>query len=95
MIPFPPELNACAPWRNELGRHATGDPRAEIMNGLFLRKSRQYLGLFRVLNELEAVVGELDTPISVGHDRCSAWRRLAWGVGHWIKSQRQGATPTN
>jgi hypothetical protein len=41
----------------ELGRHTTGDPHAEILEGLFLRNSRQYLGLFRVLNELEAVVG--------------------------------------
>ena len=32
----------------ELGRHATGDPGAEIMSGLFLRKSRQYLGLFLI-----------------------------------------------
>lgn len=79
----------------ELGRHATGDPRAEIMEGLFLRNTRQYLGLFRVLNELEAVVVGLDTPVRVGHDRCSASRRLAWGVGQWIKSQRQDATPTN
>ena len=77
----------------ELGRHATGDPRAEIMHGLFLRNSRRYLGLFRVVNELEAIVGGLDTPIRVGHDRCSAWRRLAWGVGHWIKSQREGPKP--
>ena len=72
----------------ELGRHTTGDPRAEIMEGLFLRNSRRYLGLFRGLNQLEAVVGGLETPISVGHDRCSALRRLAWGVGQWIKSQR-------
>jgi len=79
----------------ELGRDATGDPSAEIMEGLFLRNSRQYLGLFRVPNELEAIIGGLDTPICVGQDRCSAWRRLAWGVGQWIKSQRQGATPAN
>jgi len=79
----------------ELARDATGDPRAEIMYGLFLRKSGQYLGLFRVPNELEAVIGGLDTPIYVGHDPCSAWRRLAWGVGRWIKSQRQGSTPAN
>ncbi len=79
----------------ELGRHATGDPRAEIMYGLFLRNSRRYLGLFRIPDELEAVIGGLDTPISVGHDRCSVWRRLACGVGQWIKSQGQGATPTN
>ena len=46
----------------ELGRHATGDPRAEVMEGLFLRSSRKYLGLFRIPNELEAVVGGLDTP---------------------------------
>lgn len=77
----------------ELGRDATGDPSAEIMEGLLLRSSRQYLGLFRVPNESEAVVGGLNTPIRVGHDRCSAWRRLAWGVGHWAKSQRQRATP--
>jgi hypothetical protein len=72
----------------ELGRHATGDPCAEIMSGLFLRNSRRYLGLFRVPNELEAVVGGLDTPISVGLDRCSAARRLEWGVGQWIRSQQ-------
>lgn len=72
----------------ELGRNATGDPGAEIMEGLFLRKSRQYLGLFLVPNELEAVIGGLDTPIRVGHDQCDAWRRLAWGVGQWIESQR-------
>ena len=71
----------------ELGRQATGDSRAEIMEGLFLRNSRQYLGLFRVPNESQAVICGLDTPIRVGHDRCSAWRRLAWGVGQWIKSQ--------
>jgi len=78
----------------ELGRHTTGDPRAEIMYGLFLQNSRQYLGLFRVPDELTAVVGGLDTPIYVGHDSCSAWRRLAWGVGQWIKSQREGAMPS-
>jgi hypothetical protein len=72
----------------ELGRHTTGDPRAEVMEGLFLRNSRQYLGLFRVPDELEAVIGGLDNPVRVGHDRCSAWRRLTWGVGQWIKSQR-------
>ena len=72
----------------ELGRLTTGDPGAEVMEGLFLRKSRQYLGLFRVLNELEAVVGGLDTPLRVGHDPCSAERRLAWAIGQWIKSQR-------
>ncbi len=69
----------------ELGRHATGDPRAEVLEGLFLRSSRRYLGLFRIPNEVEAVVGGLNTPIRVGHDRCSAWRRLAWGVGQWIR----------
>lgn len=73
----------------ELGRHATGDSGAEIMCGLFLRKSRQYLGLFLVPNKLEAVICGLDVPIRVGHDHCNAWRRLAWGVGQWIESQRQ------
>ena len=78
----------------ELGRDATGNPRAEVMEGLFLRNSHQYLGLFHVPNESEAVIGGLDTPIRVGHERCSAWRRLAWGIGQWSKS-RQGASPTN
>ncbi|HET6975562.1 MAG TPA: hypothetical protein VFI24_04515 [Pyrinomonadaceae bacterium] len=76
----------------KLGKHATGNARAEILEGLFLRHSHQYLGLFRVLNELGAVVVGLDTPIRVGHDRCSSWRRLAWGVGQWIKSQHQDVT---
>ena len=74
----------------ELGRHATGDPRAEILEGLFLRNSRQYLGLFRIPNELEAIVGGLNTPIRVGYYSCSACRCLAWGVGQWIRSQRLG-----
>ena len=69
----------------ELGRHATGDPGAEVMYGLFLRSNRQYLGLFGVPNELEAVIGGLNTPIRVGHDGCNSWRRLAWGVGQWIR----------
>ena len=73
----------------ELGRNVTGDPRAEIMYGLFLRNSRRYLGLFRVPNESEAVIGGLETPIRVGLDECSAGRRLAWGVGQWIRSQRE------
>ncbi|HKR15130.1 MAG TPA: hypothetical protein VJT15_23895 [Pyrinomonadaceae bacterium] len=79
----------------ELGRHATGEPRAEIMEGLFLRNSRRYLGLFSVPDGLEAVVGGLDTPIRVAHEDCSAWRRLAWAIGQWSESQRQDATPTN
>ncbi len=73
----------------ELGSHATQVPRAEVLEGLFLRSGRRYLGLFGVPNELEAVVGGLDTPIRVGHARCSAWRRLAWGVGQWIRSERR------
>jgi hypothetical protein len=71
----------------ELGSHATGLPRVEVLEGLFLRSGRQYLGLFGA-NELDAVVVGLDTPIRVGHARCSAWRRLAWGVGYWIRSKR-------
>lgn len=79
----------------ELGRYATGDQRAEVMYGLFLRSTRQYLGLFRVPNELEAVIGGLNTPIRVGHNNCNPWRRLAWGVGQWISSQRQGGDTNN
>lgn len=73
----------------ELGSHVTGVPRAEVLEGLFLRNGRRYLGLFGVPDELDAVVGGLDTPIRVGHARCSAWRRLAWGVGQWIRSKRR------
>lgn len=58
-----------------------GSIERELNEYLFLRNSRQYLGLFRVPNELEAVIAGLDTPIRVGHDRCSSWRRLTWGVG--------------
>ena len=78
----------------ELGREVTGDPSAEILEGLFLRNGQKYLGLFRAPNEFEAVIGGLDAPIYVGHDSCSAWRRLAWGIGQWINSQRQDKTPS-
>ncbi len=72
----------------ELGRDVTGDPGATVLEGLFLRRGARYLGLFGVPNETEAVVGGLDTPLRVGHEDCSAWRRLAWGIGQWIRSKR-------
>lgn len=72
----------------ELGRQATGDPGATVLEGLFLRRGARYLGLFGVPNESEAVIGGLDTPLRVGHAGASPWRRLAWGVGQWIRSKR-------
>lgn len=69
----------------ELGRDATGDPGAEVMEGLFLRSGGQYLGLYRIPNESEAVVVGLNSPFRVGLSGCSAPRRLSWGVGQWLR----------
>ena len=62
-----------------------------ILEGLFLCSEQRYLALFGNSGEKEAVIAGLpDTPpIAVPFPRASSWRRLAWGVGQWLK--RQGA----
>ena len=48
-----------------------------------------YLELFRRPDAEEAVIAGLpDAPaILVPFPLASAWRRLAWGVGQWLKQQ--------
>jgi hypothetical protein len=69
-----------------LGADALSGTQAEIMEGLFLRREGQYLGLFRLPGEHDAVVAGLSsTPIHVSFPQASSWRRLAWGVGVWLQ----------
>ena len=68
-----------------LGEQALPGRDVDILEGLFLRSDARYLGLFRAAREVEAVVfGFFDAPVSVPFSGASAWRRLAWGVGHWL-----------
>jgi hypothetical protein len=54
----------------------------DILEGLFLRSERRYLGLFFAAGAPDAVVlGLSDAPVVVSFSGASAWRRLAWGVG--------------
>jgi len=70
-----------------LGADALSGRPAEILEGLFLRRERQYLGLFGLPGESDAfVVGLSPTPINVSFPNASVWRRLAWGVGMWLQA---------
>jgi len=61
----------------------------EILEGLFLCSEQRYLSLFGRPGENEAMIAGLpDTPpILVPFPQASSWRRLAWGVGQWLKRQ--------
>ena len=67
-----------------LGAEALSGRQVEILVGLFLRRERKYLGLFRLPGEQDAVVVGLPTLINVSFPEASVWRRLAWGVGMWL-----------
>ena len=68
-----------------LGDGALPGREVEILEGLFLRAEARYIGLFRAAGDTESVVAGLaDTRIAVLFNEASAWRRLAWGVGHWL-----------
>jgi hypothetical protein len=62
---------------------------AKILEGLFLRTEQRYLALFgRSATEEATIAGLPETPaIPAPFPLASAWRRLAWGVGHWLKQQ--------
>jgi hypothetical protein len=69
-----------------LGAHALGAAEVQILEGLFLRSERRYVGLFRLPGADEAFVAGLSvTPTPVTFSEASAWRRLAWGVGAWLQ----------
>jgi len=61
----------------------------KILEGVFLGTEQRYLALFgRSATEDAAVAGLPETPaIPTPFPLASAWRRLAWGVGHWLKQQ--------
>ena len=69
-----------------LGERALGGSGVKVLEGLFLRAERRYLGLFGRLDEEDAfVVGLSATPLLVKFPDASVWRRLAWGVGAWLQ----------
>lgn len=70
-----------------LGQEVLASRQVEILEGLFLRTEQKYLGLFRVAGQSEAVVGGLSRRIVVLFPEASGWRRLAWGVGQWLKDE--------
>jgi hypothetical protein len=74
-----------------LGADAFPAETVRILEGLFLRTEQRYLALFgRSVTEEAAITGLPETPpIPVPFPLASAWRRLAWGVGHWLKQQNQ------
>lgn len=57
----------------------------QLLEGLFLVDSRQYLCLTATESGDTVVLGLKGSPIVVGFPACSAWRRLAWGVGQWLR----------
>lgn len=61
----------------------------KVLEGLFLCTEQRYLGLFAGSATADAVIAGLPRPprIFVAFPQASAWRRLAWGVGHWLKQQ--------
>jgi hypothetical protein len=72
-----------------LGSEVIHGDKLEILEGLFLRGEQSYLGLFGTVAAEEAVIAGLPRtpPMRVSFPRASPWRRLAWGVGHWLKQQ--------
>ncbi len=62
---------------------------ATILEGLFLRTEQCYLALFGRSGTEEATIAGLPgTPaFPAPFPLASAWRRLAWGVGHRLKQQ--------
>jgi hypothetical protein len=73
----------------EIGAKALPGQQVEILEGLFLRTDGRYLALFKGSSAREAtVVGLPDSPnVVVGFPEASAWRRLAWAVGRWIRER--------
>jgi hypothetical protein len=70
-----------------LGSATVPGEAVDILEGLFLCSEQRYLALFGKSSKNEAVIAGLpDTPpIVVPFPRASSWRRLAWGVGQWLK----------
>jgi len=69
----------------QLATEALGVDSCEILEGVFLRKESSYLALARATGTDAYVVGLPDTVVSVPFPEASPGRRLAWGVGCWLK----------
>ncbi len=65
----------------ELAADALGVSPVEILEGFYLRREQRYVALAGAPGAVDAWVVGLGTPLRVEHAACSAWRRLAWGVG--------------
>ena len=76
----------------ELGAVTLPGGVVEILEGLFLRREQCYLALIRRAGDDEAVIAGLpdSASITVPFPEASSWRRLAWGVGQWLRSQKTG-----
>jgi hypothetical protein len=66
----------------------------KILEGLFLCSEQRYLALLERSAADEAVIVGLpgSSQVPVSFPLASAWRRLAWGVGHWLKQQRSNTS---
>ena len=75
-----------------LGTAVLGGKEPEILEGLFLRTERRYLGLFSAPGDQTAVIGGLpdSTTLEVPFPNASTWRRLAWGIGVWLGNVNAG-----
>ena len=75
-----------------LGATVLGVNEPEILEGLFLVTERRYLGLFRAPGEQTAIIGGLpdSTTLAVPFPEASSWRRLAWGIGVWLRNANAG-----
>jgi hypothetical protein len=76
----------------DLGAKTLPGQQVKLLEGLFLRTEQRYLALFGGPGALEATVVGIpsSTSIVVGFPDASAWRRLAWAVGRWLRDS--GAT---
>ena len=72
-----------------LGADALPGETVTILEGVLLAGEQRYVGLYGTGVDGEAViVGLPETPpIHVPFPHASAGRRLAWGVGQWLKQQ--------
>ena len=70
-----------------LGATVLGGKEPEILVGLFLLTEHRYLGLFRTPGDQTSIIGGLpdSTMLEVPFPDASTWRRLAWGIGVWLR----------
>ncbi|HEX7334078.1 MAG TPA: hypothetical protein VF290_21410 [Pyrinomonadaceae bacterium] len=71
-----------------LGATVLDGKEPEILEGLYLQTERRYLGLFSAPGDQTAVIGGLpdSSKPEVLFPDASPWRRLAWGIGVWLRN---------